>query len=116
MNGYRKLAAVVQCQRFRSTSDWLQKKPDHSARFLVGRKPLQAACKQVTAATLHQCHQTGLFVALEYRVAFPVAKRGTTFNLFWAALYSDPIRDFAEACFLRSAFATPVITMPAEAP
>jgi len=55
-------------------------------------------------------------VALKHGAAFPVAKRGTTFNFFWAALNADPIRDFAEARFLRSALTTPVITMPTEAP
>jgi len=55
-------------------------------------------------------------VALEYRVAFPVAKRGTTLNLFGTVLNTDPIRDFTEAGFLRSAFATTVIPVPTEAP
>jgi len=55
-------------------------------------------------------------VALKHGVAFPVANRGTMLNLFWAALNSDPIRDFTEARFLRSAFATTVIPVPAEAP
>ena len=55
-------------------------------------------------------------MALKHGVAFPVANRGTMLNLFWAALNSDPIRDFTEARFLRSAFATTVIPVPAEAP
>jgi len=49
-------------------------------------------------------------------VAFPVARCGTKFNLFGTALNTDPIRDFTEACFLRSAFATTVIPVPAAAP
>jgi len=55
-------------------------------------------------------------VTLKHGVAFPVAKRGTMLNLFWTALDPDPIRDFTEACFLRSAFATTVIPVPTEAP
>lgn len=68
---------------------------------MVGRKLPQAAREQVTAATLHQCHQAGFLVALKHGVAFPVVKRGTMFNLFWATLNSDPIPDFTETCFLR---------------
>ena len=55
-------------------------------------------------------------MALEYCVVFPVAKRGTMLNLFGAAIYSDPIRDFTKARFLRSAFSTTVIPVPTEAP
>lgn len=53
-------------------------------------------------------------MALEQRVAFPMAKRRTTFNLFWPAFNSDPVWEFAEARFLRSAFAITVVPVPTE--
>ena len=55
-------------------------------------------------------------MALKHRVAFPVTKRGTTFNLFGAVLNPDPIRNFAEARVLRSAFATTVVPVATVAP